>query len=160
MRRAFATRTCRMSLGAGAFLMACVLAAVVSAQSGGKRVSGGNPTPGTPQPDPPNLADRVSFTGCLQATPAGDVAANASRFVLSGAERLIGVPPGTGGSSLATAASGRIYRLEAIDSQLSPFVGGRVEISGEIKAAKADAPPGSPPTLIVEFVRRVAAACP
>jgi len=32
----------------------------------------GNPTPGTPQPDPPNLADRITLTGCVRwAAPDG-----------------------------------------------------------------------------------------
>ena len=42
------------------------LTAVVSAQIGGKPTTG-NPTPGTAQPDPPNLADRVTVAGCLSA---------------------------------------------------------------------------------------------
>ena len=39
---------------------------VVSAQTGGKPVKGGNPTPGTAQPDPPNVSDRITVSGCLQ----------------------------------------------------------------------------------------------
>ena len=33
--------------------------------------------------------------------------------------------------------SSKTYRLEGIDSQFSPFVGAKVEISGEIKAPRA-----------------------
>ena len=142
------------------------LAAGVGAQLGGKPISGGNPTPGTPQPDPPNLADRIALTGCVQAAPAAGATADPSartdsRFVLSSAERLARIPEGTGGSPLAAGASGRTYRLEAIDSQLSPFVGRRVEISGEVKPppAGADKTAAATPTLIVEFVRKIAGAC-
>jgi hypothetical protein len=147
------------------------LATVASAQGGGKPTTG-NPTPGTAQPDPPNLADRVTFVGCLQAaprradpsgsakTPAAKTPADANapsnaRFDLTKAERVDRVPPGTGGSPAATAASGKTYRLEGIDSQFSPFVGAKVEISGEMKSSSSS----SPPTLVVGFVQRLAAKC-
>jgi hypothetical protein len=138
-----------------------VCAALASAQGGGKPVTG-NPTPGTTQPAPPNLADRVTFAGCLQpvrnsatsAAPDANVPSDA-RFELTNAERVDRVPPGTGGSAIAVSASGKGYRLEGIDSQFSPFVGTKVEISGEIKAP-ANA---TPPTLLVEFVQKLAAKC-
>ncbi len=52
-------------------LIACLAAStfVVTAQVGGKLVIGGNPTPGTAQPDPPNLSDRIAVTGCLRPAP-------------------------------------------------------------------------------------------
>jgi hypothetical protein len=65
------------------------------------------------------------------------------------------VPPGTGGSAAATTASSKTYRLEGIDSQFSPFVGAKVEISGEVKGPAT----GSPPTLLVGFVQRIAGKC-
>jgi hypothetical protein len=52
-------------------------------------------------------------------------------------------------------SASKIYRLEGIDSQFSPFVGAKVEISGEIKSPAG----ASSPTLLVEFVRRIAAKC-
>ena len=64
------------------------------------------------------------------------------------------MPPDTGTSAAAAAAAATTYRLEALESQLSPFVNARVEISGEVKAS-ADAPP----VLLVEFVRKLAAKC-
>ena len=81
----------------------------INAQGGGKPISGGNPTPGTPQPDPPNLSDRVTVTGCLQAAPKSAANSEAAdpntpsdaRFVLSGAKGVDRIPPGTGGSPLA-----------------------------------------------------------
>ena len=121
--------------------------AIASAQIGGKPATG-NPTPGTEQPAPPNPADRVTFVGCLQAVRSATSAAadpntpSNSRFELTKAEAVAGV-------------SSKTYRLEGIDSQFSPFVGAKVEITGEIKAAAAS----NPPTLLVEFVQRVAAKC-
>ena len=71
---------------------------VVSAQVGGKPVKGGNPTPGTAQPDPPNVSDRITVSGCLQ--PASKSNANSetpdantpsdARFLLSSAQRVDG----------------------------------------------------------------------
>jgi len=156
MRRAMWTVGLVMSLAAST--------SIISGQGGGKQVSGGNPTPGTPQPDPPNLSDRITVTGCLQ--PAPKSAANSetpdpntpsnARFVLSNAKRVDRLPPGTGGSPLAVNANGSSYRLEGIDSQFSPFVNARVEVSGEVKpsAEKTDAP-----TLLAEFVQKTAATC-
>src|SRR3989442_15016708 len=74
----------------------------------------GNPTPGTPQPDPPNLAHRITLVGCVQKadskTSPGLPRAESrgtsndpntpsdARFVLARAERKEIVPPGTGTS--------------------------------------------------------------
>jgi hypothetical protein len=120
----------------------------------------GNPTPGTAQPAPPNLANRIAVTGCLQLAPgAGAASASAAtvpadnRYVLSGAKKDAQVPPDTGASPEATAASAASYRLEALESQLSPFVNTRAEVSGEIKASAAG------PVVLVEFVRKIAATC-
>ena len=120
----------------------------------------GNPTPGTPQPTPPTLADRITVTGCLQLAPgAGAAPASAAtvpadnRYVLSGAKKDARVPPDTGTSSEASSASAASYRLEALESQLSPLVNTRVEVSGEIKASAAG------PVVLVEFVQKIAAKC-
>jgi hypothetical protein len=148
--------------------LAAAFAAGVSAQSGGKPVKG-NPTPGTAQPDPPSVADRITLTGCVQAAPGRSASAveentpTDTRFILTGAERKDVTPPGTGGSPAALSASGRAYRLEAIESQLSAFVGTKVEISGEVKPRPAglrgQGSGTSIPTIQVEFVQRVAGAC-
>ena len=66
--------------------------AIASAQGGGKPATG-NPTPGTEQPAPPNVADRLTFVGCLQAVDRAATAAADSntpsnaRFELTKAER-------------------------------------------------------------------------
>ena len=130
----------------------------------------GNPTPGTPQPEPPNLADRITLTGCVQAAgeqAAGRPAAAAdpnnpsdARFVLMKAERKNVAPPDTGTSPSALKAASPTYRLRAIDSQLSPFVGTKVEISGEVLPSPAtEAGAAKAPTVQVEFVQKLASRC-
>jgi hypothetical protein len=150
-----------------AALAALTLTSSAVAQGGGKPAKG-NPTPGTPQPDPPNPADRITLTGCVQAAPSRSSAADSKspgsgRYVLANAERQKAVPAGTGGSDLTAKISSRTYRLEGIESQLSPFVGAKVEVSGEVKPA-VPAPAGdresNAPTLLVEFVQRIARSCP
>jgi hypothetical protein len=158
-------------------LFAVVASATLAAQLGGKPVSGGNPTPGTAQPPPPNLADRITVTGCLRRapeksnavtteSPAGAAAVESSdanvvsddRFVLANAGRIAAVPPDTGGSSLARSAPAPTYRLEGLDSQFSPFLEMKVEVSGELKP-RVTGSPGVSPTLLVEFVQKVASRC-
>ena len=156
----------------GVIALLALLSAGVDAQlTDGKRRTG-SPTPGTTQPDPPNLADRVTLTGCVQTAarsqnsqtgPTDPNTPSDSRYQLTNAERQDIVPAGTGGSPLTIKASSRTYRLEAIDAQLSPFVGTKVEISGEIKPASQPASGdtrGNDPTLVVEFVQKIAATCP
>jgi hypothetical protein len=151
----------------------CVLSVAAGAQLlDGKRRVGDSPTPGTPQPEHPNLADRVTLTGCVQPAtarsgqqtgPADPNTPSDSRYVLTSAERQNIVPAGTGGSPLTAQTSSRTYRLEAIDAQLSPFVGTKVEISGQIKSVSTPATgdtSSSEPTLQVEFVQKIAATCP
>ncbi len=141
---------------------------VGGAQVGGKPATG-NPTPGTAQPEPPNLNDRITLTGCLRPAPKNATAATEAqdnntptdtRFVLIDAERSSKVPPDTGSSAVAAAASGRTYRLEGLDSQFSPFVNAKVEISGEIRPpASQSAGTNNTPILLVEFVRRISPLC-
>ena len=123
----------------------------------------GNPTPGTPQPDPPNLADRITLTGCVRwAAPDGRGSVptqelntlSTSTFVFANAARVTRVPAGTGTSDAAKKSASQTYRLTALNSALVPFVGGRVEISGEIDdRPQADGAPV--PTLKVGFVQRL-----
>ena len=133
-------------------------AVIASAQGGGKPATG-NPTPGTPQPEPPNVADRVTFVGCLQAVarradPSGSAgsadpnAPSSARFELTNAES----------ATASSKVSSKTYRLEGIDSQFSPFVGAKVEITGEMKPPSAVGQ-AALPTLLVEFVQRIAAKC-
>jgi hypothetical protein len=103
----------------------------------------GNPTPGTPQPAPPNVADRITVSGCLQLAP-GAGAAPPSAATTPASNRYV----------LKDARKDGTYRLEALESQLSPFAGASVELSGEVKT-----PAETPPVLLVEFVRKTAAKC-
>lgn len=153
----------------GVLAIVAALAVGASAQGGGKPAKG-NPTPGTPQPDPPNLADRVTLTGCVQPAPGRSAVAadenspTDTRFMLTRAERKNITPAGTGGSAAAASVSGSVYRLEAIESQLSPFTGSRVEISGEVKrrpaGSRVEGNGTNVPTVQVEFVQRIAGTCP
>jgi len=149
-------------LGALAAILVA-LTVTTGAQIGGKLVVGGNPTPGTEQPEPPNLADRITITGCLQAAPKTNDSTDAntpsdSRYVLANADRIDRVPAGTGGSPAAASAASRSYRLMGIESQFSAFVGTKVEVSGEIKPA-ASKDDTAAPTLIVEFIQKLAKTC-
>jgi hypothetical protein len=149
-------------------MVSCLVASTVmiSAQGGGKPVSGGNPTPGTTQPDPPNLSDRITVTGCLQPAPtsaANNETPDANtpsyeRFVLSSAKRVDRLPPDTGGSPAAVNTNSVSYRLEGIDSQFSPFVNARVEVSGEVKPTDKTTGTSSP-ILLVEFIQKTGSTC-
>ena len=146
-------------------IIGSITLAGVSAQ-GGRGGRSGNPTPGTPQPDPPRFADRVTVVGCLQALSPETVAKPDSvvpsdaRFVLTNATREDRVPTGTGTSALAAAAAAanQRYRVKGLDSQLAPFAGMRVEVSGQIEPAAAGAP-AAPPVFQVEFIQKLAATC-
>jgi len=142
--------------------MLCISTVGLAAQGTGRLT--GNPTPGTPQPDPPRLADRIAVVGCVRwatangqgAVPTDDLnAPSDSKFLLVNAARAQRVPPGTGTSAAAKQSISQMYRLAALNSALVPFVGSRVEISGEVE----DRPPGDggsqAPILKVGFVQRL-----
>jgi hypothetical protein len=149
-------------------VIVAALGAQLAAQGTGQ--FSGNPTPGTPQPDPPNLADRITLTGCVRwAAPNGRGSVPArelntpstSTFILTDAVREARVPAGTGTSDAAKKSASRTYRLSAVNSALVPFVGAKVEISGEVEnsPAREDAPRA--PVLTVGFVQRLAKTpCP
>jgi hypothetical protein len=158
-----------VSRAVAAFVAVAALVAVtaVTAAQGGGKPATGNPTPGTAQPDPPNVANRVMFAGCLQRAAgtadksADPFAPSNSRFELVRAAPVERAEPGTGPSADGTQAAGAsstTYRLEGIDSIFSPFVGSRVEITGAVKPP-SKAEKGAPPTLVVEFLQRIAAKC-
>ena len=134
----------------------------LSAQGTGRLT--GNPTPGTPQPDPPNLANRITLTGCVRWTAPegrGSVSApelntlSSSTFVLTNAARVMRVPAGTGTSDSAKKSASQTYRLSALNSALVPFAGSRVEISGEIDDRPSLDGTSAVPILKVGFVQRL-----
>ena len=142
--------------------------AALTAQGTGRLT--GNPTPGTPQPDPPKLADRITVTGCVQwatangrgVVPADELnAPSDSKFLLINAAREERVPPGTGTSDAAKQSTSKMYRLSALNGALVPFVGSRVEISGEVEDRLPADGSSQTPILTVGFVQRVPkATCP
>jgi len=160
------TRAC-----VGVVAASIVTATLSVLAQGGVKPMTGNPTPGTPQPEPPNFATRVTFSGCVQevpraggAQPAGTVEpseVNDSRFVLTNAVRVNRVPAGTGGSVPTARTSSRTYKLQGIEAQLAPFAGTKVEVSGEINpsASTSTGAGPTPPTLRVEFFEKIAASC-
>jgi hypothetical protein len=143
-------------------VVSAVTTLVLSAQGTGPIT--GNPTPGTPQPDPPNLADRITLTGCVRwAAPDGRASVPAqelntpssSTFVLTNATRVMRVPPGTGTSESAKKSASQTYRLSALNSALVPFAGARVEVSGEIDDRPRPDGAAQTPVLNVGFVQRL-----
>jgi len=118
----------------------------------------GNPTPGVEQPAPPVVADRITVTGCVSRVGAAASDPNSyseARFTITNAKKEDKGPVGAGRSASATAPAATQYRLAAIDTLLAPFVGKRVELSGEI----INPTTGTGPTLRVEFVQKLAATC-
>ena len=148
---------------AGVLALAVALTVGAAAQGGGKPVKG-NPTPGTAQPDPPNVADRITLTGCVRwaatdnrgSVPGQELnTLSSSTFVLANSTRVMRVPAGTGTSDSAKKSASPTYRLSALNSALVPFVGARVEISGEIDDRPASGGPTQAPILNVGFVQRL-----
>jgi hypothetical protein len=154
--------TMRSCQGCVILVVSALTTVGLSAQGTGRLT--GNPTPGTPQPDPPNLADRITLTGCVRwaapdgrgSVPAPELnALSTSTFVLSNAARVARVPSGTGTSDAAKKSAGQTYRLSALNSALVPFVGARVEISGEIDDRPPSDGAAQTPILNVGFVQRL-----
>ena len=75
------------------------------------------------------------------------------------AQREDRVPAGTGTSAVATASASRSYKLGGIESQLSPFVDTKVEVSGEVEVTGASGEAGATPVLRVGFIQKVANSC-
>jgi hypothetical protein len=126
----------------------------------------GNPTPGTPQPEMPKPADRIALTGCVARAEGAAAKFDSNtpsdtRYLLTGAKREKRVPAGTGTSPATAAVTGDRFRLAGIDSVLSPFVGARVEVSGQVETPSAEAAKGTANLLVlrVEFVKKLAPAC-
>ena len=143
-------------------VMFCFSMVSLAAQGTGRLT--GNPTPGTPQPDPPRLTDRITVTGCVRwatangrgAVPTDELnAPSDSKFLLVNAAREERVPLGTGTSNAAKQSGSQTYRLSALNSALLPFVGSRVEISGEVEDRPPDDGGSRTPIVKVGFVQRL-----
>lgn len=121
----------------------------------------------TQAPDPQSApksaakADTIIVEGCIQKGASGSAATGTtgtsgsapSAFMLTSAMKPAGA------SSPTPIASS--YRLDAVDSKLSPHVGHKVEISGTLlppTGASASSATASP-TLKVDNVKMLAASC-
>jgi len=121
----------------------------------------------TQAPDPQSAArsatkaDTIIVEGCIQkgasasATTGttGTSGSAPSAFMLMSAEKPAGAT-----SSAPIASS---YRLDAVDSKLSPHVGHKVEISGTLQPPTGPAASSATasPTLKVDNVKMLAATC-
>ena len=107
---------------------------------------------------------------CIQRSAAASSTAGAagtagsaskdSGFILASAMK----PAGTSGASASSSAPiASSYRLDAIDSKLSPHVGHKVEISGTVESSSSSSASASSatasPTLKVDNVKMIAATC-
>jgi hypothetical protein len=135
---------------------------IAYAQGNGGVPKTSNPTPGTPQPDPPKLEDRITLTGCLEPSKTAGRAAKVDpaaksddRWVLTSAERQALVPADTGTSATAASVKSNTFRLDGIESQIGPFSGTKVQVSGEVEPAAAP----QLPLLHVGFIQKLAASC-
>jgi hypothetical protein len=95
---------------------------------------------------------------------ATGTAGTAGSFILANAAR----PKDAPAASTTSAAVAPTYRLDAVDSQLSPHVGHRVAITGTVESAMAGATAPSAsttasaanaPRLKVESLKMIAASC-
>ena len=137
------------------------------------------PTPSTPQVAPPAAgadsptadpqssakstakADTITVEGCIQRGTTGSATTGTtgttgsapSAFMLTSAMKPAGAT-----SSTPIASS---YRLDAMDSKLSPHVGHKVELSGTVQAPSSSSSSSATasPTLKVDNVKMIAATC-
>ncbi|MSO30679.1 MAG: hypothetical protein EXQ48_07015 [Acidobacteria bacterium] len=141
----------------GTLILAFAVAGPAWAQTAGTQRRG-NPTPEVQQPPPPKIEDRITVTGCLTRVgppPADPNSFSDARFAVTDAKREERGIPGAGTSAAAKAATGNRFRLAGIDTSFAPFVGTRVEVSGEVVTPSE----GTGTTLRVQFLQKIAARC-
>jgi len=121
----------------------------------------GNPTPGTEQPKPPDLVDRIRLTGCVkQVVP--DITPADANTPSDGHFLLVAAKPRQERSRAKTKAPppGDTFRLLGIDSAIAPLAGSRVEVSGDIVPPNGGTTGNLPtPILRVLVMQRLTAAC-
>jgi hypothetical protein len=113
---------------------------------------------------------RISVIGCLELTasskgasgPAGATDGDTPFHLTKAAPS----PMPAGAAAPPTGLMGTIYRLDAQDTVLRPFLGQKVEISGPARASSngpaspsAASPSATAPTLTVDAIRMVASTC-
>jgi hypothetical protein len=164
--------------------MVCTLAIAVAAQT----------TPPPTQTPSSSSANKVTITGCIErassptGTPgstgtSGSASAGETKFVLntqpagSGAAGTSGTGTSTSGTSsssspsASSSASAKSYRLDADDSQLTPHVGHKVEITGTVEggastssttsssSSASSSSTATAPKLKVDSVKMIASSC-
>jgi hypothetical protein len=114
-------------------------------------------------------------TGCVQrasASPAGATGTTGTAGASSSAEPSFiltnarsGSSSGAAPSATGTSGSASTYRLEGDDAKLTPHIGHKVEITGELDSMPSSSAPAgssssaSSPKLKIDTVRMVAASC-
>jgi len=134
-------------------------------QDPGSRVAppaaGAGSTTADPQSARSAKSDSITVEGCITrgasggatAGTTGSTGAPPAAFMLTSAMKPAG--------ATATAPIASSYRLDAIDSKLSPHVGHKVEITGTVQpdSPSASAAAKASPTLKVDNVKMIAATC-
>src|SRR6516225_1818815 len=149
------------------------IAAVVCAASLGAAAQ--TPSQTTPtRSSSQSAAKQVTVTGCVQrasASPAGATGTTGTAGASSSEPSFILTNASSGSSSSAapgatgTSGTPSSYRLEGDDAKLTPHIGHKVEITGELDSMPSSSAPAgssssaSAPKLKIDTVRMVAASC-
>ena len=118
-------------------------------------------------------ADKVTLTGCIErssasSSPTGTSGTAGASSASSETKFILNTAPSsssTAGTSGTASASAKSYRLDADDSQLTPHVGHKVEITGTVQggaSASSATSTGSTtnaPKLKVDSVKMIASSC-
>ena len=120
-----------------------------------------------------SAADKVTLTGCIErssasSSPTGTSGTAGASSASSETKFILNTAPSsssTAGTSGTASASAKSYRLDADDSQLTPHVGHKVEITGTVQggaSASSATSTGSTtnaPKLKVDSVKMIASSC-
>jgi len=121
-----------------------------------------------------SAAKQVTVTGCVQrasASPSGATGTTGTTGASSAEPSFILTNASSGSSSSAapgatgTSGTPSSYRLEGDDAKLTPHIGHKVEITGELDSMPSSSAPAgssssaSAPKLKIDTVRMVAASC-
>lgn len=114
------------------------------------------------QPAGASAKNKITVSGCLErskdsASPTGTsgaasgAAMDSSKFVLNN------VTPGATAGTSGSASIASSYKLDGDDSKLTPHIGHKVEITGNVDERASASPGGA--KLKVDSVKMVAASC-
>jgi len=125
--------------------------------------TGAGSTTADPQTTRSAKPESIIVEGCITRGTAGRSTAGTTGTTAPAptAFMLTSAMKPAGSTAMTTIASS--YRLDAIDSKLSPHVGHKVEITGTVEPESASAPGGAAamasPKLKVDNVKMIAATC-